>query len=63
MFNAEVPTIDEYLPLEEELNILDDEDDNVPLGYTYDYGGKRVVYVEDDEIRMDPGENSLFHEL
>jgi GH15 family glucan-1,4-alpha-glucosidase len=41
MFNAVPPTLQEYLPLDEDIVPLEEGDDEVELGYTYDYGGKR----------------------
>lgn len=64
MFNAVAPSLEEYLPLEEDIVPMDDGDDEVPLGYTYDYGGKSKKYNknEDIEIVVDPG-STYYYEL
>ena len=42
MFNTEPPTIEEYLPLNEDITPLKEGGDKVQLSYTYDYGGRCV---------------------
>ena len=44
MFELEPPSIEDYLHLNENHMLQNDEDDDVPLGYTYDYGSKKIVY-------------------
>ena len=63
MFNTEPPTIEEYLPLNEDITPLKEGGDKVQLSYTYDYGGRCVWYNQDEEIQIDPEPGSLFFEL
>ena len=57
MFNAVAPSLEQYLPLDEDIVTLNDGDDEVPLGYTYDYGGKSKKYNENEvvQINVQPG--------
>ena len=61
MFGSKPPTIDEYLPLDEEIVCMDIGDDEIPLGYTYDYGGVAKKYKPFEDIRINIDEGSLLH--
>ena len=61
MFGSKPPTIDEYLPLDEEIVCMDIGDDEIPLGYTYDYGGVAKKYKSFEDIRINIDEGSLLH--
>ena len=42
---------------------IDDEEDEIPLEYTYDYGGKAVRYNSNEDIEINIEEGSLIHNL
>jgi hypothetical protein len=63
MFNAVVPTLEEYLHLDEDTLPLDEGDDEISLGYTYDYGGKCKKYISDEDIIIDVQPGSLYNNL
>ena len=52
MFNMIPPNIEDYLHLDDNHSLHTDEDDEVPLGYTYDYGNKQIVYDSNEDIIM-----------
>ena len=52
MFNMIPPNIEDYLYLDDNHSLHTDEDDEVPLGYTYDYGSKQIVYNSNEDIIM-----------
>ena len=56
MFNMTPPTIEKYLHLKEDHQRHDDDKDDVPLGWTYDYGGKRIIYDTSDDIIVNPSD-------
>jgi hypothetical protein len=61
MFSANAPSLEEYLPLEEDMVPMIEGDDEVSLGYTYDYGGKCVKYNKNEEIEIDIQPGSLVY--
>ena len=64
MFNAVAPTLEEYLPLDEDIVTLNDGDDEVPLGYTYDYGSKSKKYNKNEVVQIDVQPGSIqYNEL
>ena len=64
MFNAVPPTLEEYLPLDEDIVSLEEGDDEVSLGYTYDYGGSSKKYNKNEEVQIDVDHGSIqYNEL
>ena len=56
MFNLTPPTIEKYLHLGEDHQRHYDDEDDVPLGWTYDYGGKRIIYDTSENIIVNPSD-------
>ena len=52
MFNMKPPSIEDYLHLDENHLVYLEDNDDIPLGYTYDYGGKRVIYDISEDITV-----------
>ena len=63
MSNAVVPCLEEYLHLDEDIDPLYDGDDEISLGYTYDYGGKYQRYDPVEDININIQQGSLYHKL
>ena len=63
MFKATPPSLEEYLFLDEDTVPIDDEEDEIPLEYTFDYGGKAVRYNSNEDIEINIEEGSLVHNL
>ena len=63
MFKATPPSLEEYLFLDEDTVPIDDEEDEIPLEYTFDYGGKAVRYNSNEDIKINIEEGSLVHNL
>ena len=63
MFNAVVPSLEEYLHLDDAIVSLEDGEDKVSLGYTYDYSGNCKRYIPEEDINIDIQDGSLFYDL
>ena len=50
MFELDPPSIEDYLHLDEDPTLHTDDDDEVPLGFTYDYGAKEIEYDSSEDI-------------
>ena len=63
LFDASPPSIEDYLCLDESSPPLDEGEDEIPLGYTYDFGGIPAPYKESEDISINIHPGSLYHQL